>query len=99
MDDTKLMNFNILSFTQIGLEDPFPADEDLYDGSWDDIAPEVYKIPMKPTDLVYKRDRYFAEHSPLHIYIPRKEIMFKLMRACVAVQTPEELWFNKKGNL
>jgi hypothetical protein len=29
------------------------------------------------------------------IYIPRKEIMWKLMKACIGVSDEKELWFNR----
>ena len=45
-DDLKCLNvFNINSFTQIGLEDPWPEDEDLVIGSLDDVDPKVYFMP------------------------------------------------------
>lgn len=77
--------YNINSFTQIGLEDPWPDDEDIVKGSLDDIDPAVYTMPVKVTDLVYKKSRYESSvESPTQVYIPRKEIMLKLMRACVS---------------
>lgn len=33
--------------------------------------------------------------SPMCIYIPNRIITFKIIRACIDVKTPEELWFNK----
>ena len=32
-------------------------------------------------------------NSPQCLYIPNKDVMFKLMRACINVQNPEFLWF------
>lgn len=31
----------------------------------------------------------------MQIYIPKKEIMLKMMRACIAVKKPEDLWINQ----
>jgi len=29
-------------------------------------------------------------------YFPRKDVLLKMMRACIGVKKEEELWFNKK---
>ncbi len=42
-------------------------------------------MPKYYTDLVYSDSRYIPNFSPYCIYIPKKEIMAKLMRACIAV--------------
>ena len=42
--------------------------------------------------LIYPRDRYTSEHSPMTIYIPTREIMFKMMRACLGCKNVEDLW-------
>jgi len=34
-----------------------------------------------------------GEYGPRLIYMPRKEILIKLMRACIQVKTEKELWF------
>jgi len=52
---SELKGFNINSFTQIGLEDPWPDDENRLTGSLDDIDPKVYKRPEKAMDLVYQK--------------------------------------------
>jgi hypothetical protein len=52
------------------------------------------EMPTKPEDLVYFRSRYIEGFSPYCVYIPKKEIMLKLMRACVAVPKSEDLWIN-----
>ena len=96
MKDTidNLKSYNINSFMQIGLEDPWPEDEKIITGSLDDIDPKVYKIPTKVEDDVYAAYRYINGSSPTVVYIPRKEIMLKLMRACIDVKNPKDLWFN-----
>jgi len=33
--------------------------------------------------------------SPRLIYMPRKELIFKMMRACIGVEDETELWFNR----
>jgi hypothetical protein len=52
-DIRSLKGFNINSFTQIGLEDPWPDDENRLQGSLDDVDENVYTRPNKPLDLVY----------------------------------------------
>jgi len=86
--------FFINSFLQIGLEDPFPDDENLYDGSLDDESPDTYKMPSKVEHPVYAESRYINGFGPYCLYIPRRELMFKLMRACIDVKSEDELWFN-----
>ena len=53
-------------------------------------------MPTKPEDLVYFRSRYIEGFSPYCVYIPKKEIMLKLMRACVSVPKSEDLWINQQ---
>jgi hypothetical protein len=40
-------------------------------------------------DLIYHEDRYFKNMSPLCTYIPSKEFLFKMMRACVGCENAE----------
>ena len=55
------------------------------------------KIPEQFTDHVYPEERMSrADASPMCIYIPNRIITFKIIRACIDVKTPEDLWFNKK---
>jgi hypothetical protein len=51
-------------------------------------------MPTKPDDWVYGPSRYEKGNSPVCIYIPAPEIMLKIMRACIDVKDPSELWFN-----
>ena len=74
--------FNIISFVQIGMCDPFPTE------------PQIKYLPIeKPSDLAYFRERFTKGQSPGCIYIPSPEIMFKLMRSCVEVPDHRLLWF------
>ena len=53
-----------------------------------------FKIPEKVTDMVYSESRMkHPECSPMCVYIPNRQIMFKLIRACTGVRTVGELWF------
>ena len=84
--------FFINSFKSIGLSDPFPHDDEIITGSLDDG--ESLKMPEKVSDLVYPESRLVPEYSPFAIYIPKKEIMLKLMRSTVMVKKKELLWIN-----
>jgi hypothetical protein len=91
IDDYK--PFFINSFKGIGLSDPYPHDDEKIKGSLDDG--HGIKMPEKAEDLVYPVSRYIEEYSPFCIYIPKKEIMLKLMRSSVMVKQKDELWINK----
>ena len=61
---------------------------------WRDPFDPEKEFPFKGvSDDVYAETRYRPEYSPLSIYIPNNELMFKLMRACIAVRNPTDLWF------
>jgi len=49
-------SFNINSFDQIGMVDPFP-EENKYETEWPLI------IPVSINDMVYDYKRYYPEHS------------------------------------
>jgi hypothetical protein len=92
-DDMK--DFMINSFRQVGMSDPFPDDDQFIEGSLDDVDPELYKVPQSPDELVYPAYRYVKGRCPYCIYIPRKEIMLKIMRACVGVDSVSEVWYHQ----
>ena len=71
----------INSFQTIGWPDPFPNDCKNVTGSMEDGSNLV--IPSQTMDLVYLKSRYYEESSPLCIYIPKKEVMLKIMRASI----------------
>ena len=80
------------------MTDPFPDDDAFKLGSKND-EPDDLKIPTNVEDKVYPKSRYISQNSPNCIYIPSKEIMLKLMRACIKVSKPEELWLFKTNPL
>jgi hypothetical protein len=80
------------------MSDPFPDDDQFIIGSIDDVDPELYKLPEVPETLVYPPDRYIEGACPYCIYIPRKELMLKIMRACVGITKVEDLWFNRTSD-
>ena len=81
-------SYNIWSFEQIGLFDPYP----------DEIMETSFSIPITDGDLVYRIDRYVKGYSPNSIYFPSKKTLFKIMRACINVDDPEKLWFKINEN-
>lgn len=51
----------------------------------------------KLTNLVYQSKRYAEDYSPMCVYIPSSEILFKMMRACIGTYAIEDLWiYNEK---
>ena len=75
-------HFQIVSFHQIGMFDPFPDEID------DHVA-----IPMDDGDLVYAEDRFVFNSSPTTMYVPSNMVLFQLMRACIGIKSADELWF------
>lgn len=71
--------FLINQFWDIGWSDPFIDDER---SSLIKEATEL-KLPTKPDDLVYDRSRFKKSSAVNCIYIPKKVVMLKLMRACI----------------
>ena len=80
----------INSFQTIGWPDPFPNDCKEVTGSIEDGHNLV--IPSETLDLVYLESRYYEEASPLCIYIPKKEVMLKIMRACIGATKTSDFW-------
>ena len=88
--DTKEKNFLINSFWDIGLADPFPDEYNF--GSVKFLKSDLKLLQLK-ISLMYAEERYTSEYSPSCIYIPNKEIMLKLMRACIEVNHVKDIWF------
>ena len=80
-------SYNITSFEQLGWKDPYP-NENRIKAKW--------KNPEKIDDLVYKKARFQNNFIPQVVYVPRKDIMFKIMRACIEVKSEQDFWFNNK---
>ena len=89
--DDRAASFLINRFWTVGFADPYPDDDLNIIGSVDDI-PKDFHSPCRVGDRVYPDSRYSDGNSPYCIYIPCKEVMLKLMRACIKVKTPEDLW-------
>ena len=52
-------------------------------------------MPSSLADIVYPLSRYVQGQAPAPIYIPSKEIMINLMRACVSCGNEQELWIHQ----
>ena len=92
--DDRMANYLINRFWTVGFADPFPDDDKNIIGSVDD-TPDDLATPCRAEDRVYPDSRYTPGNSPFCIYLPNKEVMLKLMRACVKVKIVEDLWVMK----
>ena len=79
----RLQAFNINSLLTVGLEDPFP-NEVSYNKTRGHL-PEEVPDSQDTVAFVYDTARYIEGNSPYCVYVPCRDIMFKLMRACIAV--------------
>ena len=75
------------------MPDPFP--EEVYafraNVAGIDAAPRLY------SDEVYEEYKLNREDcSPMCLFIPRQEIMLKLIRACIGAKSDWDLWFNRE---
>lgn len=55
---------------------------------------EIIKA-VEVSRLNYPENRLIKGQSPIQIFIPSKEIMIKLMRACICVEKVDDLWISK----
>jgi hypothetical protein len=76
---TRAGMFNIYSFEQIGLMDPYP----------DENVDTHFALPKTDEDLVYRGSRYVEGNSPNVLYFPSAIMLQKIMRACVGVHNVE----------
>ena len=82
----------VSNWESIGWNDPFPNDKEYK------FARQEFKMPKSVNDMVYPPHFFNPQYSPNCIYIPTRVMMFKIMRACVEVKDPGELWINTKAN-
>ena len=54
------------------------------------------KVPKSVNDFVYAPSRKVPNTPPIVVYVPRPEMMLKMMRACIEVKDPDGLWVNLK---
>ena len=90
----------ITALEHLGINDPFPKDHASakHPKCERDNNPKytrksvIFDAKDLVNNLVYEKERYFIDQSPYRKYIPNKETMFKLMRACVDCKTVDDLW-------
>lgn len=51
-------------------------------------------LPQNPEDMAYPRSHMKEAVTPLGIFIPRRELLLKMMRACIGVTDKNQLWYN-----
>ena len=88
-----MRSYVIGSFHKIGWNDPF-AHEELNS----DLESEIPKpeLNIEIDTPVYNLKRLVPGMSPSCLWMPKKELMVKLMRACINARTKNDLWFNRK---
>ena len=56
------------------------------------IEPTETIDEQRLVNLVYQAQRYIEDCSPMCVYIPSNEVLFKMMRACIGCEHVEDLW-------
>ena len=64
------------------MNDPFGKEKEIISKKF------LKKVCYNISDNVYPDSRYIEGNSPYCLYVPNKVIMFKIMRACIAVADP-----------
>ena len=54
--------------------------------------PRGVHLPVDADDQIYPESRFDSGTSPTVIYIPSRDVMSKMMRACIGVTDPKDLW-------
>ena len=83
--DTECESFKINSFEQLGFADPFPSDPS---GLSKQQLQKFQSLPKSADKLVYPESKYVQGQFPMMIFIPRTEIVLKLMKACIGLSDP-----------
>ena len=93
---------SVNKFHQLGWSDPFPISKLKDDkDSQKNYKKKAYKSNIKKfskecffTDgaLIYNRKRNCEDFSPMCVYIPSRDLIFKMMRACIGCEKIEDLW-------
>jgi hypothetical protein len=77
-------NHNITECERLGLPDPFPAEQ---------TEAQKHTFSPDPADRVYTDEAFTGPKVPRLKYLPSRAIMLKLMRACIQLSEPSELWY------
>jgi hypothetical protein len=62
------------------MHNPFPFEE------------MEYVVKSDPMEDVYPQYRYKERRVPHVIYFPKFEVMIKMMRSCMNINNPKDLW-------
>ena len=96
MDNTNLIH----SFEEIDWVDPFPEikeeEEDQYETSMTDLPSKRKKKANKKRlvdmsmhyEYVYDESKFNDYNPPAMVYIPDKNILYKLMKVCSSIEEP-----------
>ena len=99
MVDTREKVFFIKRLEDIGWVDPFPDDPMTVNYKTPSEIPggdgPGPSIPESSDQFAYAKSRLIKGKFPQIIYIPTKEVLFKMMRACIGVAKKEDLWIHK----
>ena len=94
--DKEKKGFLVNNLLSIGWVDPFPEDarkdKDQSKGKRQGTS---VRLLRGAGDLAYPESRYLKRYSPYAIYLPSKENMLKMMRACLMCKDSTELWINR----
>lgn len=95
--DKEKKGFLVNSWPTIGWVDPFPEDarKENKDQPRSKRQAASVRLLRGASDLAYPESRYLKSYSPYAIYLPSKENMLKMMRACLMCKDSTELWINR----
>ena len=81
------------TFESIRWPDPFPEDNETFEFNYKNFS-NINSAPSDTNDNVYPSKRMLKNICPSMIYVPSKEMMFKMMRACEGVTDTNNLWID-----
>ena len=83
---------HIYTFREVALLDPYP--KELVIGRDAQLFPKrnVLNVDERPFTFNIKVPSQAEQTFPSFRYIPSKELLFSIMRACAGAECPEELW-------
>ena len=82
------------TFWSIGISDPFPDESTILEQENQLFGTQKFELEK----YVYPTFRYIKGQSPMQIYMPSKQILLKLVRACIGCSNESELWFNNNND-
>lgn len=100
MLDQRCIDFLINDFSHIGWDDPFSFEsktdkEIALDNKLKELNRYERSINVeKPYESIYAEYRYIEGFAPTVVYIPNSQVMMKMMRSCIGITDPKDLWIN-----